>query len=342
MQPIPLVRKVALAPAISYLTTQGVPVDRYLRVAKLSAPTPDTYESLIPLRQLCVFLNSVADGEGIHDLGFHIAGPLGMEFLGAYGRIVAEALTFHETIQISSEMCWTYNSGLRIWLERHGDQVKYCLKHTETLPPGGNTVIDHMGLANALAAGGIDLGSSWRPSRIELPTDPIDLGIHFPELHDIPVRFNQPYTAIWFDSKWLSRPLPLYELSVISRPDDNERAFFLTASPSRIPVGQLGQAIESALGHPEIGLQMTAAIVGMSSRTIQRHLAEEGQSFSRVLQSVRFRMAQQFLCETSMRLTEIASRLSYADLSNFIRAFKRWTGVGPNEFRKLHKEDRHE
>ena len=341
MQPIPLVRKVALAPAIAHLTTQGVPVDRYLRAAKLSAPTPDTFESLIPLRQLCVFLNSVADGEGMHDLGFHIAGNLGMEFLGSYGRLVAEALTFHETIQISREMCWTYNSGLQIWMERHGDQAKYCLKHAETLPPGGNRVIDHLGLANALAATGIDRGSDWRPTRIELTTDPIDLGVHFPELNETPVRFNQPYTAIWFDHHWLSRPLPLYELSLIPRADDNERASFLTNSPSRIPIGQLEQAIESALGHPEIGLQMTAAIVGMSPRTIQRHLAEKGQSFSRLFQSVRFRMAQQLLHDNSMPLTEIASRLSYADLSNFIRAFKRWTGVGPNEFRELHHEDRH-
>ena len=87
---------------------------------------------------------------------------------------------------------------------------------------------------------------------------------------------------------------------------------------------------------------MTAAIIGMSPRTLQRQLAEEERSFSRLLQSVRFRVAQRLLRDSSMPLTEIASRLSYADLPNFIRAFKRWTGVGPNEFRKLHYDDEHE
>jgi len=41
-----------------------------------------------------------------------------------------------------------------------------------------------------------------------------------------------------------------------------------------------------------------------------------------------------------MLLTEIAGRLGYSDLPNFIRAFKRWTGVGPNEFRRLHYDDK--
>jgi AraC-like DNA-binding protein len=37
-----------------------------------------------------------------------------------------------------------------------------------------------------------------------------------------------------------------------------------------------------------------------------------------------------------MPLKEIAKWLGYTELANFIRAFKRWTGVGPNEFRRLH------
>ena len=55
-QPIPLVRKVALAPAVAYLGAQGIPVRRYLRRAKLTAPTPDTLETVILLDQLCDFL----------------------------------------------------------------------------------------------------------------------------------------------------------------------------------------------------------------------------------------------------------------------------------------------
>ncbi len=104
MKPIPLVRKAVLAPAISYLVSEGVPVARHLHRAKLLAPTPETLESLMPLHQLCDFLHSVARSEGIDDLGFHIAGQLGIESLGAYGKLAAQAFTFHESILFGREL----------------------------------------------------------------------------------------------------------------------------------------------------------------------------------------------------------------------------------------------
>ena len=342
MDPIPLVRKVALAPAISYLSAEGVPVHRYLRRVKLSAPTPETLATLIPLHQVCVFLNSVARAEGMHDLGFHIAGNLGIESLGSYGRQVAKAFTFHEAIQITRELISTYNSGLRIWLEHHGDRVRYCQKYVGNLPRDGITEIVHLALANTFAVAGVYRGTAWKPSRIELATDPIDLGVYAPELDDLPMSFNQPQTSLWFDRKWLSKPLPTLQSSQRPPANDNERTSLVPSAPSTEPVGQLEQVVESTLGHPEMSLQLTAAITGTSPRTLQRRLAEHGTSFSRLLQTVRFRTARRFLRTPEMPLTEIAKRLGYTDLANFVRAFKRWTGIGPTEFRQLHYTDAHE
>ena len=108
MKPIPLVRKAALAPAVSYLAGEGVPVNRYLRRAKILAPTPETLESLMPLHQVCDFLSSVAREQGLDDLGFRIAGQLGIEILGSFWRLISRALTFHESIQISREFISAY------------------------------------------------------------------------------------------------------------------------------------------------------------------------------------------------------------------------------------------
>jgi len=342
MDLIPLVRKVALAPAISYLSAEGVPVHRHLRRAKLSAPTPETLGTLIPLHQVCDFLNSVARAEGIHDLGFHIAGNLGMESMGSYGRQVAKAFTFHEAIQITRELISTYNSGLKIWIEHHGDRVRYCLKYVGNLPRDGITEIVHLALTNTFAVAGVYRGTDWKPSRIELATDPIDLAAYAPELDDLPISFNQPQTSLWFDRKWLSKPLPTFQSSQRPVVNDNERASLLATGPSIELVGQLGQVVESTLGHPEMNLQLTAAIIGTSPRTLQRRLAEHDTSFSRLLQTVRFRTARRFLRTPEMPLTEIAKRLGYTDPANFVRAFKRWTGIGPSEFRQLHYTDAHE
>lgn len=340
MKRIPLVRKVVLEPAIAFLRSEGVPVERHLRRAKLSAPTVETLESIIPLHQLCVFLNSVSRAEGIPDLGFHIAGRLGIQSLGAYGRLVMQAFTLHEFIQLSTEWIASYNSGLRIWMERHGQQAKYCQQYDETLSPGLTREIVHLGLANALAHASLAVGAPFRPQRIELSTDPIDLGDYFPQLKDRSVEFNRSHTAVWFDHRLLSQPLPACEeTSTIREVSDDERSGFLATAPRSELMGQLEQVIESTLGHSGIGLQLTAWTIGTSTRTLQRRLAEENQAFGRFLQSIRFRNAQKLLREPAMPLAEIARRLSYADPANFIRAFKGWTGVGPSEFRKLHYRD---
>jgi AraC-like DNA-binding protein len=305
-------------------------------------PSPNTLETLVPLHQVCDFLSSVARAEGIHDLGFRVAGAQGTEHLGVYGKLLAQSLTLHEMIQTTLEFIASYNSGLHIWIERHEDQVRYCQKFDESLPHDRITEAVHFGLASAMATGKYARGAAWLPNRIELATDPIDLTEYFPELADLPVAFDQRQTSIWVDRKVLSTPLPKSTPSRGTALDEHDQASFVANAPAPEPVGQLEQVIESALGHPEMSLPFTAAIIGMSPRTLQRRLTEQDASFSRLLQGVRFQKAIQLLRDPVMPLTQAAKRLGYTDLANFIRAFKRWTGVGPNEYRRLHSGHGHE
>ena len=339
MTHIPLVRQVTMAPAIAYLASEGIPVDRYLRRARLSTPSPGALEKLVPFHQVCDFLSSVARAEGIHDLGFRVTGQQGMEHLGVYGRLLAQALTLHDLIQTSRRLISSCNSGLRIWLERHQGQVRYCQKFAETLPQDQLTEVIHFGLASAMVISRYARGADWQPNRLELASGPVDLALHFPGLADLPVSFHQPHTSVWFDEALLSTPLPAFDTSHCPPADEKDRTSFVTSAPAADLAGQLEQAIESALGHSRMSLGLTAAIIGTSPRTLQRRLAERGSSFSHVHQGVRFRNAQRLLEDPRVPLTEIAKRLGYTDLANFIRAFKRWTGVGPNEYRWLHYED---
>ena len=82
VESIPLFREVTLTPAISCVAEEGVSVERHLRRAGLSTPSPETIETLVPLHQVCDFLSSVARAEGICDLGLRIAGQQGIDHLG--------------------------------------------------------------------------------------------------------------------------------------------------------------------------------------------------------------------------------------------------------------------
>lgn len=76
-----------------------------------------------------------------------------------------------------------------------------------------------------------------------------------------------------------------------------------------------------------------AASVNMSASTLQVKLARAGQSFQQMLDETRHELALGYIEQSRLLITEIAFMLGFSDLSNFIRAFKRWTGKSPTEFR---------
>lgn len=89
----------------------------------------------------------------------------------------------------------------------------------------------------------------------------------------------------------------------------------------------LGASGESPL--PEV----VARRLGMSVRTLQRRLGEEGTSFREIRDSVRLSRARRLLTEARLSISEVAERLGFADVSAFDNAFKRWTGETPNALR---------
>ena len=72
----------------------------------------------------------------------------------------------------------------------------------------------------------------------------------------------------------------------------------------------------------------------MSSRTLQRHLQREDTTYTTLLNEIRQDLAEQYLTEQNISLTEIAFLLGFSESSAFSRAFKRWIGVSSSEYRK--------
>lgn len=83
----------------------------------------------------------------------------------------------------------------------------------------------------------------------------------------------------------------------------------------------------------DIDQKRVAEHLGMSARAMQRKLKEENSGFSELLDACRLHFAEQFLRDGKLTLVEIAFMLGFSDQSNFSRAFKRWTGKSPQQYR---------
>jgi AraC-like DNA-binding protein len=82
-----------------------------------------------------------------------------------------------------------------------------------------------------------------------------------------------------------------------------------------------------------------AAAQHMSRRTLQRKLRDEGTSYARELDGVRRELAERFIRDRSLTLSEITYLLGFAEISSFSRSFKRWTGIAPSAYRHRIESD---
>ena len=94
-------------------------------------------------------------------------------------------------------------------------------------------------------------------------------------------------------------------------------------------------AIGDLLHNSDATLDQTAGALGLSARTLQRRLSEQGLSYSRLLAEMRFLKARE-LIQRQEKICDVALRLGYADAGSFTRAFERWAGMSPRQYRKRH------
>ncbi|MCP2287699.1 AraC-type DNA-binding protein [Nocardia amikacinitolerans] len=102
-----------------------------------------------------------------------------------------------------------------------------------------------------------------------------------------------------------------------------------------IRVGVAGSVRDELIRDPAAipDLPRVAAALLLSSRTLSRRLNAEGTSFRALVDEVRRARSEQLLGHTRLTTEQVASRLGYAESASFIRAFRRWNGCPPQEFR---------
>jgi AraC-like DNA-binding protein len=144
--------------------------------------------------------------------------------------------------------------------------------------------------------------------------------------------FNAPRNEMHYPSAWLDQapqfanPITAAEvLSTCARMLDELK---WEAGITR----RVYRELTGTPGHfPEI--EAVASTLCMTSRTLRRKLESEGTSFSELLDSVRNALASDYLRTARFSLEEVASLLGFANATSFRRAFKRWTGKAPQEYR---------
>ncbi|WP_323751764.1 helix-turn-helix transcriptional regulator [Marinobacter sp.] len=99
--------------------------------------------------------------------------------------------------------------------------------------------------------------------------------------------------------------------------------------------GRVSSLIKIQLARGKVGVETVAGQLNMSRYTLHKKLKQEGLTFAALLEQVRREQAIAYMKDKSKPLVEIAEQLGFSELSAFSRAFKRWMGTPPAEYRSL-------
>ena len=102
-------------------------------------------------------------------------------------------------------------------------------------------------------------------------------------------------------------------------------------------LGSLRATIADAMRLGDVSIERTASHLDLTTRTLQRRLAEQGCVDKNLVDEVRFEMARKYLSGTKLSLAEISDLLAYSEQRAFQRAFLRWSSLTPGAYREAHR-----
>ena len=152
-----------------------------------------------------------------------------------------------------------------------------------------------------------------------------------------PVSFSNQTTTLTFDRYELIQPLT-GACPELAQVNDNIANQYLARLDRNDVVTGVTQKIIELLPSGDCSREKVAEALCMSPATLQVRLAKRGNSFLQLMDDTRRELACDYMRQRTRSVTEITFLLGFTSTSNFARAFKRWTGISPTQFR----EDRSE
>lgn len=310
----------------------GVDIKPLLKKASLREEQIENRDARLDVRRQIRFLTLAASALQDELLGFHLAQSVDLRELGWLYYVVTSSETLGEALKRAARYSSMVNEGVSlkyvegkdirisfeyVGISRHSDlhQIEFfmtVLVRLCRLLTGRRLVPTHARLSHlrhsdlselsAFFGGDTEFGAIRDEVAFALATK------------DLPVVSADPY---------LNQLLIATCEEALSRRPASRGSFRSIVENTIVPLLPHGMARAGEIAHR----------LGFSQRTFARRLSAEGLTFLEVLEGLRRELAEQYLADPGLSISQIAWILGYQEVSAFAHAFKRWTGKTPREAR---------
>ncbi len=286
-------------------------------------------EDMLPVEQAYHLLASVIDQTQDAQLGLKAASRMALGDVGVVDYLMQTAPTIGEALDVAARYFVLLNESLCCRLELNGDFARFRMESSIPQPPAAE---DFM-LCSLTAA------QAWlrQLEGLEvwfLHPEPSDLAPYKRAFGALQLRFSAPFTGFSLARTHLRQPLPTADRklhAVVRELADimlAQQACRSTSFSQRVRSVLAGEVSTQALNAATVARRLQT-----SGRTLARRLEAEGTSFYTLLDDARRLRALQLMSDTGRTLNEIARATGFAHVASFHRAFRRWTGKTPAEYR---------
>jgi AraC-like DNA-binding protein len=252
----------------------------------------------------------------LHGLG--LAWLVSDTLLDAFGRLVRYARLI--------------NTALDFRVEEQPDSIDLVTVLPEVLPPDFEYAAIDLGMAAFLRMCQITAGRSITPRYVTLQRPSPACLARFEDIFGTSIKYGALVNRLCFDRDLLTRPLASANPE-LARINDQVVTDYLARYDRDSIAMQVRSKIIQQLPDGIPRQEVIADTLNVSLRSLQRKLKEEETSFKNLLEDTRQQLALHYLRDTRRSIGEITYLLGFSEPSNFTRAFKRWTGKSPLQYR---------
>ena len=289
----------------------------------------------VPYLKFLKSLHLSAEVARCESFGLLLSSYQELSVLGELAKVMQHAATVGDGLRGLIKYLTTHTNALEPSLEIADGTVRCSVTILELNAPGLPVQVDLIASTVVLTLRRI-IGPKWSPDIVQLSRRrPNDL-TPYSERFRCQLHFDQEFNAIEFPTSDLSRPIQSANARLYSqlRASLEKQLAKIPDSFSR----KVRIALLLRMDDESTGIDDIAKSLGMSRRSLQRRLHQEGGTFSEIRQQHRNHLASHFLQFTDLDVTAISEALGYSQVSAFSRAFQDTYNVSPREYRRKSRQ----
>lgn len=219
-------------------------------------------------------------------------------------------------------------------LERRGDEVFVFRLSPCAGAPQVHPTVHEAAIGTLVHMCRVSSGRDLTPRGVWLARSEPPCGQRIRDYFRSPVTFDAPVSGIALDLTRVRARLATANAELAQANEHIVREYLSRLDRTAVAMRVKARMVER-LPSGEVSETSIAEALNISQRTLQRKLREEGTSYKQLLEETRRELALQYLDNSQLSINEITYLLGFAEPSTFSRAFKRWEGISPGQYRAV-------